>query len=703
MAVVRLNKTTYANIDTFDIGEYPNIGYGSIDDVRCHCIVGGATTRATADITAVATSITVEDISRFPATPFVIQVEEERMNVTNVASSTMTVTRGYDNTTAIAHKKRETIFEALTEYVYLVANHAVKAINSVSIDDLKQNTGDSRITFYTGQAGDAHTDWPGVAVIAFTSDAYIAPQFNADNANLQESGEAVAGIVNIATDKRMYDGTSDYYQAPIGTTPFVQFTADSGTILYQDYSVAVSNNSSTDEVVGLLSVVKEGTAAAIKAFTIDTSTSETLTISSTGGSFDDEIRIAISSGEHAEGLRIRSVSKTTTRKREKYKTDNTNNATATPAKEIEILKSDGTPSITTYDTTALGTTIVSETHRATIEVTTAGRFRLVSYDESTDDAFGFKDFELRAGTHTISHEVSTGDWDSATKLIVEYGACVVTSLDKTIEYQSEITESQDTFFATASARVVVGENITVNADWAVDTIGDYGGASTLIERPDWVIKHFLIVHLGFASGEIASTSFTAAGTSYGTDSYAFGLIWNGELVERMAFEARSTINYSAGKWYLNRLPDTAPAATKTITKTELAGEKALFVFDKMPTYNIQNELTARYLYNYKDNSFDGVVTDNDSTSKTKYGTYYGEYDFRFIRDATMAAHVLAHILLQKKDTLKDIYFDLFWEHFDLSVGDTIDITNDIYNAEKFYIEGITRNNTIAQITGKEWW
>lgn len=62
----------------------------------------GEVAKLTADYSATATSIVVDSASGFPAAPFVIQVNYEQMNVTAVAGTTFTVTRGYNDTVAEA-------------------------------------------------------------------------------------------------------------------------------------------------------------------------------------------------------------------------------------------------------------------------------------------------------------------------------------------------------------------------------------------------------------------------------------------------------------------------------------------------------------------------------------------------------------------------------------------------------------------------
>ena len=54
-------------------------------------------------ISAVETNVVVVDPSSYPAAPFAIAIDEEVMEVTGVAQTTFTVTRGFGGTTAVAH------------------------------------------------------------------------------------------------------------------------------------------------------------------------------------------------------------------------------------------------------------------------------------------------------------------------------------------------------------------------------------------------------------------------------------------------------------------------------------------------------------------------------------------------------------------------------------------------------------------------
>ncbi|RJQ44448.1 MAG: hypothetical protein C4538_10540 [Nitrospiraceae bacterium] len=270
----------------------------------------------------------------------------------------------------------------------------------------------------------------------------------------------------------------------------------------------------------------------------------------------------------------------------------------------------------------------------------------------------------------------------------------------------------------SGADSVIGESVNCDVYGYQDNgSGTYtGSANALIERPDHVIKHFIDVLYGFSLSDIDSTSFDSAGTSYASaisGGYKLGFVINDEIVpsefiKTLAGQCRSNINYLAGKWYLKYIPDSAPSPDRTISKSDLAGQHAKFRFNSTPSIDIYNDLVAKFKKNYGKLDFDesdwlGTSIDSDSTSQAKYGIRTKTIEFDAIRIQAMADHVLAFIKLQYKLPLLIVEFPVFWEHFDLDIGDTFDIVNDLYNGKKFYIEKIERiSKAKAQITGLEW-
>jgi len=70
----------------------------------------------------------------------------------------------------------------------------------------------------------------------------------------------------------------------------------------------------------------------------------------------------------------------------------------------------------------------------------------------------------------------------------------------------------------------------------------------------------------------------------------------------------------------------------------------------------------------------------------------------------MADNVLAYILRQDKQPYLVVEFPVFYDHFDLTVGDTIELDNPLYDGRKFFIESIRRLDKLRAVaTAVEWW
>jgi len=78
----------------------------SIDDLKNHLYIKASSTYVTTLVTSIGTSdttITVVNASRI-SDDDVLQIDDESMQVTNISGVTLTVTRGYNSTTAAAHE-----------------------------------------------------------------------------------------------------------------------------------------------------------------------------------------------------------------------------------------------------------------------------------------------------------------------------------------------------------------------------------------------------------------------------------------------------------------------------------------------------------------------------------------------------------------------------------------------------------------------
>ena len=710
----RLNADDYPFIDPLDIGQAPPAGYGEITGARGACVLSGVTVLLDADINSSQTTFDVDDGSRFPATPFLIQIGNEQMTVTNVATNTLTVTRSAGNTKPSSHKRNRTVFEVRSTYVYLIADHPVKSIDEVFVDDQVQISG---FTAYTGQAGDELAGFSGQAVIEFAADAYIRKQFNLDGTTSSTNSQGITSdAFPIAwSDQRIID-SSDSSGLPIGNVGvalgFVEFDTGYGTVQSQVYTAIVANNSSTDSSTIHMVINRNGTLIDYRTFNIPKSSTETLSFKLTGGDWDEEVYVIASGGDNTINFIGKTVTVQTDIEPEDVITITPPIVTDQLFKVIGLSRALQQRAWVEYDSTSLGT-IDKQRHIA--EVTNPSgsaiaRVRLTGRDHGVLDA------ELGASaSETLMLEHEGGDWDTGTFITLQEGSVTVGRLTKEVDYIDESLVDARQLIASSSARIVVGADITVTAKMALDTTGDYGGVGNLITRPDWVLKHIIVTRLDFALGDIDAASFTAAGTTYaglisGGYEFAFmvGDAFLNTLLQELAWQCRSTLTNFAGSWKLNVLPDVSPAAIKTITSGELAGEFAQLTFNKTPVSDLGNSLqanyNARYVRGTQDSMWGGLAKVEDATSIAKFGTYRVMYDFFAVTTLAMAEDVLDNLLLRLKVPLLIVEFPVMYENFELEVGDTIDITSDLWDGTKFYIESVKR---IDQYQGTmralQWW
>jgi hypothetical protein len=311
---------------------------------------------------------------------------------------------------------------------------------------------------------------------------------------------------------------------------------------------------------------------------------------------------------------------------------------------------------------------------------------------------------------------SGGSWDDwlEFKNVWDTAGSKVYEVWKDVDYSADFTKTGSAYRSGSIIATSQVERFHASVSGYKDPDGNYGGAGNVIERPDYVIKHFLVQKLGFALTDIDTTSFGVAGTWYGANSYKLGFaiydtIVPSDFLNRLAFECRSTLRYIAGNWYLDVIPDTSPASVATITASELAGQFSKFKFGKTPITDITNDVSVKFKRDYSKlvaSNSDWLLTSktSDTTSKNKYGTYHKDFEFEYVRDQAIADNILAHILLQRKAPLLITTFQVFWEYFSLNEGDTFDISNLLYNSKKFYIENFRRIDKFrADITAKEWY
>ena len=168
-----VDDTTYPGADPDDIGKMVPQIYGQAKRVPTIAADAGGKTTIAQDMTATSPAaggtLEVSDASALPSSgAFTIQIDSEQVRINSRSGNTLTLisadARGYNGTTAVAHDLGAPMAEIQTSYVYVAADHPVKSIDTVYVDDIRQTTG---FTSYTGQTGNEYTGYEGKAVVVF--------------------------------------------------------------------------------------------------------------------------------------------------------------------------------------------------------------------------------------------------------------------------------------------------------------------------------------------------------------------------------------------------------------------------------------------------------------------------------------------------------------------------------------------------------
>ena len=161
-----IDTETYSGADPDDYGKMLVQGYGSAKRVPFWAVDTGAISTILADITKTSTSVALSDASRFPSSGTIIS-GAEKMTWSSKSGNTLNgLGRASGGTTAAEHYAGDGVAEVKSEYVYALGK-PVKAINDVYVGLVRQT---GNYTAYTGQPGDVHASFPGMACIAFSGD-----------------------------------------------------------------------------------------------------------------------------------------------------------------------------------------------------------------------------------------------------------------------------------------------------------------------------------------------------------------------------------------------------------------------------------------------------------------------------------------------------------------------------------------------------
>jgi hypothetical protein len=703
-----------------DLGRPEPIVYGSDILLPALRTDWGARTTLQADIDSSATSCYISDGSRFPEGNFSVWIDGERMLAGTRTGNTLNgLTRGYGGTDATSHKTGAACVEHKGQYRSLLASHELHSIGNVFAEV------DGRLLRVT--SGVTDTVENGRHVLTATEHITI------DTVDIKKTYPPSERTLkrrasDIPVQQRTFNATGGYEPIIVSLPSAPEGTLEN-IMTRITWNVKVKENPTADIHIHtgptgsdpkVCTIKSDGTVHSYlssvferkEASWVSSRTLYYTTSSSTGA---DKVLFTITEAEELADVTsefsgdpsggMKTLSTTTGLPVQKnsfssggYYAAATLNFPAAPSGTLTEVRTKISFTLRTVEAPLAEITFYTGPSNAYPRICT------VKSDGTVIN-------------YMSSCEVAESSWQSSKTIY--YSAASSVGADKVV-FSVDAGE-QSTRTSTESS-VVSAENISTHsvsrfnavANGFKDPDGSYGGLGSLIERPDYVIKHFIVEMLGFKPWDINTDSFDAAGSAYASAistgyKFAFAVtegITPSGFLRQLALECRSTLINRAGQWHLDFVPDSAPPAVKTISRGELAGEFAKFRFGK--AHDISNYLSARFKRDYsgveRASKWLGTAAKSDSESQAKYGLYPMDLEFEAVRSQAMADDILEHMLLERKSPLLTVEFPVFFEHFDLRVGDTIEIDNPLYGGTKFYIEEIRRLDKFrATVRAVEWW
>jgi len=637
-----VTQDSYSYADPDEFGKILPIVYGEAKRVPFRSVDAGSVSTLVDGIDASQVYVNVSDASSFPVGGGTIQIDYEEITYSYVTGNQFAgCTRGANGTDALTHQEGTTVAEIQSQYFYII-DHPVKSIDAVYV--IHRDSGDNILqsptiyTLYTGQTGDEHASYPGKAVIRFNTIPVIGAQINitpVDTIDVVDTTDVddtidVSDTTDVDEGSHAHGGdTYDIWHMEYGTV--LSGFVDDGT--YDQRSSV--HNASNGDIGNYASLYHPPTTLQIQKI---------YTEQGQGTPSYYRVCMAISWSDSMVRCKF---------------TWNSHYVQSSIA-GTGIFKSSW------YSTTL--TWALINNIKGTIEVINAG---------STAGVITVRD----AWIEFIRSETVEGPATGVEKVAVasKVGAAVK---DGTVVKIGTVE-----LIGNSVADTVIGGKVSADVQgWRADASGDYGTENSLIQRPDYVFKHFLVNYCGLTIADnINEAVYNASGTGYITDAINLSVVLMErpdllDLLESMAVQAKSYQFWESGQHYLLRA-SSAEVTDKIIEegRIDISSVKVAYT----PRADLLNRYTANFgkewVGDYESNveSYKSVIQLGSSESVTVYGTLENEpMDFPFIRSSDQAGKIVDWYLDNSKFQRLIIQFSGGHWFSDLERGDIVEFIFD---------------------------
>jgi len=684
----KIDPTTYPGAAPKAVGQPANIIYGPVKDVSVQCIVAGGADILAVAMTKTSTTITISKLpnaKRFPTSgAFTVRIKDEqiRCSAYNDTTKVLTVTtRGYNSTIANSYGVGQAVWEYLSSYDYLVADHPVVSIGDVRVNGSKVLTGATKI-------------------LTPKAKVQLSPDLTLETSVNMETIESGLLFGDNTREIKLYGSIGSANSNSTLTSAVAPETVSLGPVKKVTAHLTIYNYDAN--ATNLNISAGSGMTMNFNGLTMNAGLNTYVLPAS-----------AVTAGmAWATALKLTAASSTCHRAiLECYFVVTYDGTNVIPVSSIDIAAPIGILGVNGYggsnyigiatDTERLGNIVgISYSVNATnpgvaLNIDSAYHADPLIFDNS---AGGIGNINFTATTtwnlsYGASKITSTASWVNDIHCLLSGTGIIINDISFRVLYQDAnyFKPSGVSLDGLNAAAIEIGSRISFDCDGQPDDVsGTYTGTpNALITNPADVKRHFITVYGGLTPD---ATRFNTARSAYTAKSYTFGGVINDyplflDVLSSMMFQGRSMIWDSFGAVHILVLPDTVPASSNDLTKADILKdwESRIPMIRMQPVSKdkIINKIGLHYnrvgdgsAWNEKYYGF--VPESSDAASITDYGVCERPefYKCNFINDDAMAASLQAFVLDRYKSrSVPDVPFKTPLSNFDIEPGDFITVTD----------------------------
>jgi len=523
----------YPGADPDDVGKIFPIVFGRAKKVPFLAVNAGSLDTLSESTNASATTLYLSDATGFAPTGGIAQIDLEQIYFSGVSGTTLTgCTRGYATTEAVAHNQGAIVAEVQTEYIYAMA-HPVTAFDAVYVQNSK--TGEhvlQNASIYT-----AYTGQTGDEHASYPGKAVIV--FNTLPVITQQINVEIEDTISVSDSIDVGDPGHDH----------------AGEAAYKTWNFDYAYHSNPGA----------------------------------GGTFyPDHPLQDICDGNLASECWIKNQGTQVTFRRVQYQ-----DLEGVPS-EYRLCMQMGSflDSNCGVSVTWLGRTITSTTANATVR---SSWTNLSSGQQSWEYIQSIDAVLTRTGTNVLGYAGVAEVWVE----VISTGAGGTVSVDFSGDYKIGAAVKVGTveLVGNSVADTVVGGAVSADIQgWRAGATGNYGVNLSVIERPDYIIKKFLVRYCGLSVSDDFGTTYTQAGTDYDTYGVRLAVVLLEhenplDFLTRVAFHARSMHFFEDGDHQLVYLPNQS-TINKSFADTRILVDSLKLGYT--PRAEVINKVSALY-------------------------------------------------------------------------------------------------------------